>query len=251
MKKHLLASLLVLVSLVLSVVADEELPDPGVTPDSMLYGLDRAFERISLALTFDRAAKAEKRLQIASERISELKAMVDKGKPEFVEKLKEDYEEELNEAESDMEAARALGKNVTLLAEHVANATSKHIAVLERVLDKVPDQAKSAILHAINVSQRGHQRAVENILKEKGDSENKTDSDLENATRGKPENKTTGKPENSTHGKPENVTGGKPENQTKGKPENITKGKPDNNTRGKPDGTPKGKPEDKATGKPL
>lgn len=244
MKTPSLVGLLALIGLVFSVVAEEELPDAGITPDSMLYGLDRAFERISLALTFDRAAKAEKHLEFASERIAELKTMVDKGEPEFVEELKKDHERELSAVESEIEGARALGRNVTALAEHVADVTSKHIVVLERVLEKVPDQAKPAIMHAINVSQRGREKAVESILKEKGRPEN--------VTRGKPENKTQGG-ENITRGKPENVTRGKPDNVTKdrldddvkGRPENLTKGKPEDVTKGKPENITKGgRPED-------
>lgn len=238
-----------LISLVHSVVA-EELPDPGVTPDSWLYGLDRAFERINLALTFDRAAKAEKHLQIASERIAELKAMVDKGKPEFAGRLRKDYETEINEAENDIARARALGKNVTALSEHVANVTSKHITVLQGLLDKVPEQARLAIEHAINVSRRGHERAVESILKEKGRPENVTRGRPENVTRGKPENVTRGRPENVTRGKPENVTRAKPENVTGGRPENVTRGKPENKTTGRPENITTGKPENKTTGKP-
>ena len=41
------------------------LADEGVTPDSPLYGLDKAMERISLALTFDKAKRSEKALQHA------------------------------------------------------------------------------------------------------------------------------------------------------------------------------------------
>lgn len=154
---------LTLVSLLSFSVSAQNLPNPGVTPDSWMYGLDRAFEKISLALTFDKVKKAEKRLLMASERIAELKAMVDKGKPEFVDKLRSAYENGINETENDIEAARALGKNVTLLAEHVSNMTYKHVLVLQGLLDKVPEQARPSIERAINVSQTGHERAVERV----------------------------------------------------------------------------------------
>jgi len=246
------------INIAISAVAEEELSDPGITPDSWLYGIDRAFERISLALTFDRVAKAEKHLQIASERIAELRAMIDKGKPEFVEMLKRDHEIELNESESDMENARALGRNVTVLAEHVANVTLKHITILQDLLDRVPEQAKPAIEHAINVSQMGHERAVESILKEKGRLENVTRGRPDNITTGKSENITRGKLENKTVGKPENVTHGRPENMTKDKFENVTKGKSENKTTerlenktvGKSENVTRGKPEDITAEKP-
>ncbi|MBW2983911.1 hypothetical protein KY361_02250 [Candidatus Woesearchaeota archaeon] len=50
--------------------------DPGVTPDSPLYGLDRAIERVELALTLGKSAKAKKGLAHARERLMEVQAMI-------------------------------------------------------------------------------------------------------------------------------------------------------------------------------
>ncbi|MBW2980755.1 hypothetical protein KY360_05045 [Candidatus Woesearchaeota archaeon] len=50
--------------------------DPGITPDSPLYGLDRAIERISLKLTLGKSAKAKKGLAHARERLMEVQAMI-------------------------------------------------------------------------------------------------------------------------------------------------------------------------------
>ncbi len=162
----LLIALLLVVNAV-PVFAQEE-TEAGTGPDSALYGLDRAFERISLALTFDRAKKAEKRLQIASERIAELREMVNKGKPEFAGRLTNDHAKGIDEAEEDIEAAKAQGKNVTRVSQIVAEATSKHIDVLTALLDKVPEQARAGIQNAIEKSSRGRERALANIQKEAG-----------------------------------------------------------------------------------
>ena len=48
----------------------------GVTPDSTLYGLDRAAERLSLLLTIGKAAKAKKGLEHARERVLEARQLV-------------------------------------------------------------------------------------------------------------------------------------------------------------------------------
>ncbi len=162
----ILMALLLIIS-VIPVFAQEE-TEAGTGPDSALYGLDRAFERISLALTFDRAKKAEKRLQIASERIAELREMVNKGKPEFVEKLTKDHGKQIEEAENDIAEAKAKGKDVTAVSQRVAEATSKHIEVLTALLDKVPEQARAGIQNAIEKSSRGRERALANIQKEVG-----------------------------------------------------------------------------------
>jgi hypothetical protein len=55
----------------------EEEEAAGTTPDSpIMWGLDRAMERISLALTFGKSAKAKRGLAHALERHAEIKAMI-------------------------------------------------------------------------------------------------------------------------------------------------------------------------------
>jgi hypothetical protein len=266
MKKIILACLFGLAVLTIGVCAQEELPSPGITPDSFLYGLDRALEALQKALTFMPEAKAKLALQLASERLAEAKEMERKGKTELAnkaaedygkeldegrkygeeiaeaakkreveeiiskatsvhikvlekilpddplylakrkaedvnvevaptieekakrrlncvgrrleevkmlvemkktelaEEVAEDYEEELNESIDTIKRAEALGRNITALAEHVSEMTYKHIEVLQEVLEKVPEQAKPHIEHAMDVSMKGHETAVERIL---------------------------------------------------------------------------------------
>lgn len=64
------------------------------------------------------------------------------------------------------EMARGLSDNRTV-DELVALATSHHLEVLVLVYDKVPEQAKPAIERAMEISIRGHERAVA-ALKKKG-----------------------------------------------------------------------------------
>lgn len=49
--------------------------------------------------------------------------------------------------------------------QRVENATSKHTKVLENLLSKVPEQARAHIQHAIDVSQTGHNTALNNLQK--------------------------------------------------------------------------------------
>lgn len=163
--KKIIVALIAILMLGLPVAAaqeaEAELSDAGTTPDSALYGLDKAFERISLAMTFDKAAKAEKRLKIASERIAELKAMTEKGKPEFNEKLMEESEKEMDDAVKDVEEAEAKGKDMSAVKAHVTEMQSKHIAVLQRVLEKAPESAKAALQRVIEKAQvKQEQRAT-------------------------------------------------------------------------------------------
>ncbi|MBI2451747.1 hypothetical protein HYV50_01560 [Candidatus Pacearchaeota archaeon] len=65
--------------------------EAGVTPDSAVWGIDRALERIALALTIDNTKKENKRLQHARERLLEVKKMLEENKLEHAEKAKEEH----------------------------------------------------------------------------------------------------------------------------------------------------------------
>ena len=63
--------------------------DPGVTPDSFLWGLDKALDNLNLLLTFDKGEKAKKGIEIARERLLEVREMIEENKLEEAEKAQE------------------------------------------------------------------------------------------------------------------------------------------------------------------
>ncbi|MDP3699212.1 MAG: DUF5667 domain-containing protein [Nanoarchaeota archaeon] len=69
--------LMIFVLLPLAFAQENSLQDPGVTPDSLLWGVDIALEQISLLLAANPEAKARKGLEIAQERLLEIKAMAE------------------------------------------------------------------------------------------------------------------------------------------------------------------------------
>lgn len=162
MKMKKLALSFLVIGVLVSVIAQEELPSPGITPDHPLYALDRAIESLQKAFSFTPEAKARFALKLAEERLAETKAMIDNGELDLARKTTEDYEAEMTEA-------REYGKTIAELAKKkefdtlVAEATSIHIDVLEKVLEKVPAQAKPAIQKAINVSRRGREESLEDL----------------------------------------------------------------------------------------
>lgn len=191
-KLAMIMTLLLVVALTPAAMGQEnatDLPDAGTTPDSAMYGLERAMERINLALTFGNANKAEKQLRYAEERVAEAQAVVAKGRPEAAQRALDTHAELVGEANANIEAAEADGENVTDVAQRVEQATSRHIGVLEGLLEQVPEQARQGIQTAIENSQRGRDRAMEAVSR-----------------RGAPND--TGAPENI--GAPEGV-GGAPE----------------------------------------
>ena len=54
--------------------------DPGVTPDSFLWGLDKAFDQVTLLLVAGDVDKAKKGLEIAEERLAEIREMIKENK---------------------------------------------------------------------------------------------------------------------------------------------------------------------------
>ena len=58
----------------------EELPDPGITPDSPFYFLDNWGKMIGLFLAFGPEAKVKKALEYAEERLAEAQVMATKNK---------------------------------------------------------------------------------------------------------------------------------------------------------------------------
>jgi hypothetical protein len=165
MKNLLITTTFILILTINISLSQEELPKPFILPDNPLYGLSRFFEKIRLLLTFDEESKFKLHLHFSELRLSEAKSMIEKGKAEFSEKLIKEYESEVKNAQEILMSRIALGKNVTDLAEHISNVTQKHIVILERVLEKVPEKAKIAIENAINVSISTHENVISRIRK--------------------------------------------------------------------------------------
>ena len=143
-----------------------ELPNPGLTPDSPFYFIERISEGIGTFFTFGDLKKAERYAGLAAERVAEAQAVVEKGKPEAVEKALKRYEDQLGRALAKAEAAKAKGENIEKVTETVARATSKHLTVLEGLLEKVPEVAKAAITKALEKSKNGHITALKALAGE-------------------------------------------------------------------------------------
>jgi len=138
----------------------EELSLPGLTPDSVFYFLERISEGIGTFFTFGDLKKAERYAALAEERIAEVKAVVDKGKPEAAEKALKRYEDQLRKALALAERARIKGESIAEVTEVIAEGSNKHVLVLEEVLDKVPEEAKESIKQAKEVSMNGQKKAL-------------------------------------------------------------------------------------------
>ena len=147
--------------------AEHELPDPGLLPGNPLHFLDTLFEGIGTLFTFGDEAKAERFLGLAEERLAEAEALAEKGKLNRAEKATEKYEKRLAKALERAENAKDKGKDIDAVLTKIAEATVRHQEVLAGVYEKVPEQAKEAILKVMEKSAKGHETALNAISKEK------------------------------------------------------------------------------------
>lgn len=136
-KSALVGSLLMLTLLIAPAIAREGLPSPGVTPDSWLYGLDRAIEALQKAFTFAPEAKAKLALQLAAERLSEAEEMLERGKTKLAFSMAEDYGREMDEAARYGEAVAEAAKREEV-KKAISQAASAHLEVLKGVAPDSP-----------------------------------------------------------------------------------------------------------------
>ncbi len=226
MKKFLLVQLAGLLLFAgVAVAQTEELPDPGITPDSPLYFFDTLGENFGLLFAFSDEQKVQKSTEIAGEKAAEIRAMVEKGDEDATEKAAERYGEVISTAAESLAAAARSGEGFDgALAELVAQAISIHLSVLADVYDKVPEQAKGAIESAMQHSERGANEAINALGGEERPDVEQIRQDVQQKVeeaqqkRGGPEGIVPGS------GAPEGVGNGG--GQSGGAPQNIPGGRP-------------------------
>jgi hypothetical protein len=126
---------------------DEELPDPGLTPDSPFYFLDTWGKNISLFFTFGDEAKAEKALRYAEERLSEAQAMADKNKIREMTRATNDYDGFMAMVNERLEAAVKNGTSDNVSERLAASAYRIHTRLSE-LKDKLPPKASANVTPA-------------------------------------------------------------------------------------------------------
>lgn len=150
--------------------------EAGTLPTSKFYFLKTWGEwtRMNI-LTIDKEKKAKLSLRFAEKRLAEMEALKEKGAldEKKATKLTGNYERLMDKVQGRIEEKKQKGDDDTSLSDNVIGKMSKHQEVLDRVEEKVPDNAKGAIKKAKTMSIRGEEKAMERILEAK--KENKID----------------------------------------------------------------------------
>jgi len=145
----------------------KDLPEPGMLPDSPFYFLKSWSEGIGTLLTFGEEKKAERFLNLSEKRLSEARALAEKGRGEMSEKAMERYENQLNSAIQRAERAKERGIDMDELLERISERTLKHQEVLADVYERVPEEAREGIERAMENSMRGHEEALRAVSQER------------------------------------------------------------------------------------
>lgn len=126
-------------------------------PGDALYGVKRASERIALALRLSPESKASLHLKFAERRIDEIDALAAEGKD--VTDLAADFAEALEAAAGDAKTSKTLTK--------ILERTQKHIAHLNEILDRVPEQAQNGLEKAIERAEEHEERTEQRRTEQK------------------------------------------------------------------------------------
>ena len=133
----------------------------GFLPDSSFYFLKIWKESIQTFFTFGNINKAEQYLHLAEIRFAEYQKMMGKGKTEIAEKTLEKYEKQLNRAIDKTKEAKAEGKDARDVRKEIDKAISGNKEVLQRNLEKAPEQAKKGLERAIESSEKAEEKIKE------------------------------------------------------------------------------------------
>jgi len=132
----------------------------GITPDSILYTVDKAIDSIKVAFTFNNAKKVEVLIKVAEERLGESEVMAEEEKDELAEKALESYnetmdkaQEKLDEALKDSEDEKDQEKvdKINEVEKTMLERTTKNLEVLKGLQDKVGENAQATIKAVIEM----------------------------------------------------------------------------------------------------
>lgn len=115
---------------------------PGfILPDSPLFFLDKTFQQVKLLLAFSAEAKARVRVQIAGERLAELRVMLVRESQVGINTAISELTRETDLAASSLTDAGAQGKDVKLLAKEI----NETIKFQRKVLNIVASQTRGVL----------------------------------------------------------------------------------------------------------
>ena len=142
--------------------ADFELPDASSVPGDAFYGFERFlednFEVPWARLMQGKRGEALKRMQLAEERLAEMRAVCNGTDAVAIEQLQVRYEDHVQKAQALMN-----GSDTEALEEQIGERLMNHVRVLTQLRKGVPEQSRKGIDLALQSSTRRFGEQVDQV----------------------------------------------------------------------------------------
>ena len=147
---------------------DYDLPYPGkISPDSSLWFLKAARDRVWLVLTTDDIRRGELFLLFADKRLGSARTLFEKGKPELGFSTLSKGEKYLESAAKTLEANSKKGIDSIQFAQDLSNASLKHNEVIKEIEGIAPEDAKPKVNEVSNYAE-GAYKTARDVLRSEG-----------------------------------------------------------------------------------
>ena len=151
----------------------------GVTPDSLLYIIDKAIDDLRVVLASSEEKEAAVNADIAEERLGESEVMTEEGKVELAQKALEEYNEKITEAAAKLQAVVVnlgataeenaddkLEQSIADLEKAIQAVQEKSLVVLDSLKGLVAEESVEAVEEVIE-EQTAHKEAVASFVAER------------------------------------------------------------------------------------
>ncbi|KRQ86204.1 hypothetical protein ABG79_02045 [Caloramator mitchellensis] len=175
MKKIIVFAVSLIISFNLTIAhAETQEVNAGITPDSILYPIDKLVDEVKIALADDSQEKIEVITTVAEERLSEAQVMAEEGKEELTKTTVEEYQSKMDDAQSEFktiidnenQTTEVKSEEIDKIKEQIDAKYKKSIEVLTKIQEKVSENAKPTIQKVIEL-QTAKKEAVVNMVEKR------------------------------------------------------------------------------------
>ena len=147
---------------------------PGILPDSGIYWLDLLGEEVRYLFTFGKIKKAEYKIEIAEERLSELRALYEKGVTDKTDALLKKYEKEIIKSQELFSVVKINSeKQAKEVQTETENANLLHEASVNDYVLSLPDQLAMVVRNSIGAIWAGFDSVLDHLDQKRRDIEQK------------------------------------------------------------------------------
>jgi len=138
----------------------EVLPDPGITPDSPFYFMDKWGKQIAMTFTFGPENKAQKAVQYAGERMAEIEAMLERKKFKQAAEAGKEYQYCIRTMAQNMEQAKSKGLNVE---ENIALTAERHLEIANKISENAAQEVQQIMTQTREQARTCQETALRNM----------------------------------------------------------------------------------------